>query len=475
MGATENDAQATLPIRPAPAAANGSSPATFGPSLLGQFPFDPEYRNMNHGSFGSIPKAIQAKLRDYQDQAEAKPDKFIRFTGPQLRDESRAAVAKVLNAPTDTVVLVSNATTALNVVLRNLTWNPDGKDEILYFQTIYGACGKTVDYIVDTNNGNVSSRCITITYPAEDDEIVELFRAAVKTSTEQDHKRPRVCIIDSVSSLPGVRFPWEAVTGACRELGVLSLVDGAQGIGMIDIDLAAADPDFFLSNCHKWLHTPRGCAVLYVPLRNQHLMVSTLPTSHGYIPKSAAGGPRANPLPKSAAAKSAFVSNFEFSGTIDNSPYYCIQDAVRWREQTLGGEAAVIRYCEDLARAGGLRIAEMLGTKVLDNKSRSLSRCAMTNVCLPVKVVDSASASATAAADDTATVTVPAQDVPLVLQWIQHELPHAYGTFVPVYLFQGEIWTRVSAQVYLDLADFEWLAERLREIVARVSKGDYKA
>lgn len=31
---------------------------------------------------------------------------FIRFTGPKLIDESREAVAKILNAPTDSVVLV---------------------------------------------------------------------------------------------------------------------------------------------------------------------------------------------------------------------------------------------------------------------------------------------------------------------------------------------------------------------------------
>lgn len=368
---------------------------------------------------------------------------------------------------------VSNATTALNVILRNLTWNDDGRDEILYFQTIYGGCGKTVDYMVDTHPGKVSSRAITIPYPAEDDQIIALFRAAVTTSTSKDKKRPRICIFDSVSSLPGIRFPWEAMTLACRDLGILSLVDGAQGVGMIPIDLSAADPDFFLTNCHKWLHTPRGCAVLYVPPRNQHLMVSTLPTSHGYVPQNTGGSLRPNPLPKSD--KPHFVQNFEFSGTIDTAPFFCVKDAVRWREEKFGGERAVMEYCEDLARAGGKRIAEILGTRVLDNESGSMSRCAMTNVCLPIKISSSTDDNAGEAVEGGGQVTIPAADVTNVLQWMQRELPEHYDTFVPTYLFQGELWARVSAQVYLEMDDFVWTAEVLQKLVARVGKGDYKS
>lgn len=74
----------------------------------------------------------------YQDQCEARPDPFIRYDFPKLLDKSRGDIADFLNAPLDSIVFVPNATTAVNTVLRNIPWHEDGKDEILYFNTIYG-------------------------------------------------------------------------------------------------------------------------------------------------------------------------------------------------------------------------------------------------------------------------------------------------------------------------------------------------
>lgn len=55
---------------------------------------------------------------------------------PELLDTAREAVSKVLNCSPETVVFVPNATTGVNIVLRNLVWNQDGKDEVLYFKYV---------------------------------------------------------------------------------------------------------------------------------------------------------------------------------------------------------------------------------------------------------------------------------------------------------------------------------------------------
>lgn len=297
-----------------------------------------------------------------------------------LLDESRAACAKVLNSPVEAIVYVPNATAGVNTVLRNLVWNENGKDEIVVFSTIYGACGKTVEYVAEASLNKVTPRSIHLTYPCEDDEIVTLFKDAIKAS-KSEGKVPRLAVFDTISSMPGLRFPFEALTAICHEEGVLSLIDAAHAIGQIPIDLTKLNPDFFVSNCHKWLFVPRGCAVLYVPVKHQDIMRSTIPTSHGFQPRGIPIG-RPSTLPK--GANSTFVQNFEFVGTIDNSNYLVLPEALKWREEVCGGERAIMDYNNQLARDGAQVVADILGTHVVDNKSHSITNCCLVNVVLPI-------------------------------------------------------------------------------------------
>ncbi|KAK4225259.1 pyridoxal phosphate-dependent transferase [Podospora fimiseda] len=443
-------------------------PAEFGKSLASQFQLDPSYHNLNHGSFGTYPLHIRDRLHHYQLLSETQPDIFIRYTYPKLLASSRAAIASLLNVPTDTCVFVPNATTGVNTVLRNLVFNSDGKDQIIFLDTIYGGCGKTVDYILELNQGLVSAHTIPLAYPCSDQVVIDAFLSAIKEQKAQG-KRPKVAIFDVVTSQPGIRFPFEAITEICRQEGILSLIDGAQGVGMVHIDLSATDPDFFVSNCHKWLHVPRGCAVFYVPERNQHLMRSSLPTSHGFVALPEFRQKRLNEL--QPWDKNEWVNQFNFVGTVDNSPYLCVEDSIKWRKEVLGGEERIVRELMEMAREGGRIVAERVGGKVFDNEEGTLTRCSMVNVVLPLGVkgvYDEGWGSQVEVWE------VEQEETEIVGRFIVKRLTEGFKTFIPIFLYKGVWLARLSAQVYLSLEDFEWAGEVLKEILDEVRKGEHK-
>lgn len=436
---------------------------------------DPTYRNLNHGSFGTYPIHIRNKLQHYQSLSEFTPDIFIRYQYPKLLAESRAAIASLLRVPTDTCVFVPNATTGVNTVLRNLTWNPDGKDVIVHFDTIYGGCGKTVDYVLEDRKGQVSARVVPLDYPCSDRAVVEAFISALEEESAKGN-RPQVAIFDVVTSQPGVRFPFEEITRICKEKGVLSLIDGAQGVGMVDIDLSKVDPDFFVSNCHKWLHVPRGCAVFYVPERNQGLIRSSLPTSHGFVPLPESSGGRGGKKRLNELAPgdaNPWINQFNFVGTVDSSPYLCVRDAIEWRREVLGGEERIVKGLMEMARTGGKIVAEILGTEVFDNDEGTLTGSSMVNVVLPLAVEGEGVVNRKKEAGP-GVFEVRKEDSEAVGQFIVERLTEEFKTFIPVFLYKGRWLARLSAQVYLELEDFEWAGKRLKEIVERIKKGEYK-
>ena len=359
-----------------------------------------------------------------------------------------------MNAPTDTCVFVSNATIGINTVLRNLVYKP--KEVIIYFATIYGACEKTINYLTETTG--VESRKIEYTYPVSDEYLCEAFEATVK-ELKAKGKTPKVTIFDTIAALPGVRMPFERLTRLCKQENILSCIDGAHGVGHIPLDLSELDPDFFVSNCHKWLYTPRGCALFYVPKRNQHLMRSTLPTSHGFVPLPSEQGQINNPLPPSE--KGEFVNNFEFVGTLDSSPYLCVPAALQWRSKLSwngkAGEEAVVGYSQHLARRSGEIVSRILGTESLKNDGS----CNFSNIRLPLSFSALTNNNQTQATE--------------IGQWIVKVLVEEYGTFVAIVFFGGAWWVRLSAQVYLTEQDFEWAGQVLNEVCTRVRDGQWRS
>jgi selenocysteine lyase/cysteine desulfurase len=215
---------------------------------------------------------------------------------------------------------------------------------------------------------------------------------------------------------------------------------------------------------YRWLYTPRGVAVLYVPLKNQHLLRTTLATSWGFIPASADAD-----VP-SGQHKSAFETLFEQTATDDDSPYFTIPTALCFRQDVCRGEDAIYTYLEKLSQEGSDAIASILGTEVLSDPEGDLRRCALATVRLPLDITAHEGAPQRKKISPYRPLTP--QEMSTALEWIQSMLVNKYNTMVPLFEYAGAVWLRVSAQIYLEKRDYEWLGGVLRGLCERVGKRD---
>ena len=201
--------------------------------------------------------------------------------------------------------------------------------------------------------------------------------------------------------------------------------------------------------------------MFYVPKRNQHLIRSSLPTSHGYEPYPREGEEEIfNPLNVAKSGKSKFVMLFEFVGTQDVSPYLCIKEGLRFRREVCGVEEEIMKYCINLINEGANLGAKILGTEVMQNTEGTLTQCFMANVRLPLTIGDGKG-------------EIPAKEAIKVAIRLIARMAKEYDIYLPVFSHAGKLWTRWSGQIYLDLKDFEYGAEALKAMCERAKMGEF--
>lgn len=99
------------------------APPSFGHAMHKLFEFDPSYVNLNHGSYGSLPKPVRVACDKLNTRIEANPDKFLRIECIHHWIEARTRVAKLIGADVDECVLVNNTLHGISTILRNFEWH----------------------------------------------------------------------------------------------------------------------------------------------------------------------------------------------------------------------------------------------------------------------------------------------------------------------------------------------------------------
>jgi selenocysteine lyase/cysteine desulfurase len=375
----------------------------FGHSLLPLFSLDPSYININHGSYGSAPKYIHNKLQEYQMKAELNPDRWFRIEVQIEMDNLRKKLSKYVNCDPDDLVILENASAGINSVLKSLKFQSN--ETILYYNIAYGMVKLTLQY--------VSSEIFTqeqIIQVDLDHQTIQNTDLLLKKTQDTLNKIPNVKLIvfDHISSVPAVLFDIEKMIKYFRTKGILTLVDGAHAIGAIELDLNKIDPDFYLTNTHKWLYTHRSSCLLYVKKDLQKL-IHPIITSFGYL--------------------QSFQSEFFWLGTKDYSSYLTISDALDFR-QTIASETEIFSYNHQLAIQAGNLLAQMWNSSILISNEKYIST--MNNVELPLMI-----------------------DTLDKMNTLYQKLINEHNIFLPMFQFDNKFYCRISAQIYMELNDYQ--------------------
>ena len=294
---------------------------------------------LNHGSFGACPTVVMEEQQRLRRVMERQPLDFLYREIDDRLDVARAALAEEVGVQPADLAFVPNATTGVNTVLRSLRFEPG--DELLTTQHEYRACKNALEFVAARDGAEVV--VAPIPFPFEDSQ--ELVDAVLGCATE----RTRLLLIDHITSPSALVMPLDRILPPLRDRGVDCLVDGAHAPGQLALDLPSLGATWYTGNCHKWLCTPKGSALLWCTGEAQERL-RPLVISHGAT------------LRDMRNDRSAFNIEFDWTGTSDPTAYLCIPRALEFLNGLLpGGLDALRARNRALALTGRRVVADALG------------------------------------------------------------------------------------------------------------------
>ncbi len=279
---------------------------------------DPRLVFLNHGSFGACPKAVlrfQARLRA---EMERNPLEFLWRTHDPRLAAARMSLARFLGCGTADITFTTNATTAVNAVVRS--WPLRRGDEILTTSHDYNACRNVLAEAARRSGARVI--VADIPFP------IRSPREAADAVLTAASPRTRFAMIDHVTSNSALVMPAAKIARALEARGIRTLIDGAHAPGMLPLRPSAMGASWYTGNLHKWVCAPKGAAFLWTrPDSREPLQPAVI--SHGNNTRRAGFEP--------------WQDRFDWPGTFDPTAWFSVPVAIDTIASLLPGGWPAVR------------------------------------------------------------------------------------------------------------------------------------
>jgi isopenicillin-N epimerase len=232
----------------------------------------------NTGTIGAVPRPVLERVIEEMrtleatvtrwDYSENTPN-WISGYSPEL--PLRAKLGKLVNVEGKDIALTQNATFGSNFAANGLSLK-SGDEVILTDREHPGAICAWQER---AKKDRIVLKQVLIPTPANDpDQLVELFAEAITSRT-------RVLAFPHIISSTAVVLPARRLTELAHLHGCLALVDGAQALGQIPVDLQDIGCDAYFASPHKWLLAPPGNGMFYIRRDQRRSSGRRCAVSHG--------------------------------------------------------------------------------------------------------------------------------------------------------------------------------------------------
>jgi selenocysteine lyase/cysteine desulfurase len=228
---------------PASALAPGgaSSGEAFWKSVREQFVMPADLSVMNAANLCPASRGVLETLTRETRSVDQDPSPNNRARLYPEKENTRKALAEFLRVTPDEIVITRNTSESNNLVSNGLDLKPG--DEVV----VHG----------DNHPSNLNAwrekarrfgfSVVTVEqknpHPGMDHYVAAFTRAITP--------RTKVLAFTHLTSTVGDLLPAKELCRRARERGVLSLLDGAQSLGLLDVNLADIQPDFYTGSAHK--------------------------------------------------------------------------------------------------------------------------------------------------------------------------------------------------------------------------------
>jgi selenocysteine lyase/cysteine desulfurase len=239
----------------------------FWKKVRDQFSLDRNTVFFNPGTVGAMPKVVVEKMTAHlkyiasgvADWAYKDDNREEYISGYNNLLSIRNKVGRLINADAAEIAMTDNVTHGMSYIANGITLQQG--DEILTTDQEHGG-GQSSWKIKEKRFGAVFKTVSVgkpILYSAE------VYDKIIKAITP----KTKVLMLSHMISGSGAILPVKELCAFAKERGIFTVLDGAQTIGHIKVDVKDIGCDAYVGCFHKWIGAPAGTGFMFV--KAEHL------------------------------------------------------------------------------------------------------------------------------------------------------------------------------------------------------------